>query len=237
MAEVFSDLVVQFTPKGMEVVQTAMSKVAASAGATAQMVGGASSGMAAAAQQWGNAWQQTAASVANSAAKGFGQAAQGAQKAAKDIHAAFAGGVLPTAKIDASHYNRSVLVVAEGIKSTSDRAKLMGQVLAKAFAEPDAPMKEFATASAYLGEQLTARLVAAGKAAGSLTTAFKSAAGALSPLVMGVSGLVIAGVHASAAGQILSMQFEELSRQIASVFAPTIYAVMDRLSDLIRWFR
>ncbi|HEX5272709.1 MAG TPA: hypothetical protein VFW33_19565 [Gemmataceae bacterium] len=291
MAEIFSDLVVQFSPAGLEVVQSAMGKVAASAGATAQFVTGASAGMSQAAAQWGASWQATAASVAGAAQKGFGAAGAAAGKAAKDVEgaaggmqsaaehwreswkqaaelmaeqvrraaekaagsatkagqsgaaaakvvsAAFAGTHLPTAQFDGAAYNKSILVVAEGVKTLGERAKLAGSVLAKAFAEPKAPMKEFSEASAYLGPKLTAGLVQAGRAASSLATGFGAAAGALNPLVMGVGGLVIAGVHASAAGQVLGIQLEELSRQIASVFAPTIYAVMNRLADLTRWFR
>ena len=59
----------------------------------------------------------------------------------------------------------------------------------------------------------------------------------LSLVVAPLQGMALAGISASGAGQIMSLQFAELNRQIGSIFVPTVNLFMERMSALIRWFQ
>ncbi len=53
----------------------------------------------------------------------------------------------------------------------------------------------------------------------------------------GIMGFVRSGLQGTGAGAMLSFQFEQLSRQIASVFLPTIEAITEKISQLVGWFK
>lgn len=60
---------------------------------------------------------------------------------------------------------------------------------------------------------------------------------ALSPITGHLYGMFRQGLAASGAGQLLNLQMERLSHQIASIFVPQIKIVLDNLDKLVRWFR
>lgn len=75
------------------------------------------------------------------------------------------------------------------------------------------------------------------EAFGGINQAAQGLAKAFAPAISQLSGFVTAGVAASAEGQMISYQFEELSHQIASLFAPQIHAAIDALGRLVSWFQ
>lgn len=60
---------------------------------------------------------------------------------------------------------------------------------------------------------------------------------AFSPVAMRLYGFVRSGIAASGAGQVLGIQMQELTRQIASLFTPQVQFVIDKLQALVRWFQ
>src|SRR5262249_7156885 len=60
---------------------------------------------------------------------------------------------------------------------------------------------------------------------------------ALGPITGHLQGMALAGINASHFGEILGLRFQELNRQMASVFVPTVEFVIAKLDQLIRWFR
>jgi hypothetical protein len=92
---------------------------------------------------------------------------------------------------------------------------------------------EVQAATAAVGKGLQGLgTVAAGVAHGAA-----SLGAALAPATMTLYGMATAGVAASGAGQLMSFQFAELNRQIASLFVPQINAVIKALDQTIRFFR
>lgn len=54
---------------------------------------------------------------------------------------------------------------------------------------------------------------------------------------VGLMGFIRAGLQGTAEGEVLSLRMQELSREIASVFLPTIHKVIDGIHKAVQWFR
>lgn len=76
-----------------------------------------------------------------------------------------------------------------------------------------------------------------GTVAAALAEAFSQLGRAILPATAALFGWATAGVMASSAGQVLGYQFQELSRQLGSLFMPQIQWLMRTGTDLILWFQ
>lgn len=65
----------------------------------------------------------------------------------------------------------------------------------------------------------------------------RTLAAAFGLTVGGITGFVSAGLRGSAQGELLTLHFQELNREIAAIFLPIVNSVISRLQELATWFR
>lgn len=95
----------------------------------------------------------------------------------------------------------------------------------------------FAPLGATFGQQLQLGLIATTRATQGATQAISGMVRLVAPAAAALTGWATAGVMASSAGQVLSIQFAELSRQIGSLFMPQVRMLLRGMQDLVRWFQ
>jgi hypothetical protein len=218
------DLYVQLSVTGQAAVQAATAQVeaglqaagvaGAAAGASIQSALGAARG---AAQAAGSG----IAAAGVTAAAGLGKAAAGARQL---------GAAVQTYGVQA----------AQGLSKAAASAQYLGAAVQQAAATAGragvTALQQTAAAAAPLGAGLSALtgrfagllggVQAVGRVAG---VAFATATGA-------VLGWVAAGLRGTGVGELLSLRFGMLSREIAAVFLPTINRISDGIAALTAWF-
>jgi hypothetical protein len=103
-------------------------------------------------------------------------------------------------------------------------------VVQKAFDQVHAGMEKLAKEAKWTGIGMVDVFKGTSTAAAGLNAA-------LAPVTGHLQGMVLAGINVSHFGELLSLRFQELNRQMASVFVPTVDFVIVKLDGLIRWFR
>lgn len=92
-------------------------------------------------------------------------------------------------------------------------------------------------ASKLAGAKIGAAMVGVTGTVATLADGVAHLGRAILPATASLKMWAIAGVMASGSGQILSYQFQEIGRQIASVFAPQVKWLIEQGQRLITWFQ
>lgn len=236
---------VQYSSKGLDLIAAEMGKVSVSLGGLAADAGKAGAAMAAVGTQAAAQMQQAGASVQD-LKKHFGMLDATNIEVFARLRKELAGGwdiselrrTGASVEALAKHFGMLDAAPIDIFKRLKEEYAALARTLASGSLEQRLEALASIKALRGLGEGINAGPMAGLSIAAQGTgEPIQRLSQAIAPMTMRLWGFVTAGVAASSTGQILGYRFQELSRQIGSLFVPQINWVVSKLTDLVRWFQ